>query len=340
MGQYFLAAEHFLTNTDNPALENAVTTLTGSHGQVKGLNISLEKHGAFYHPLKITVKSNDNHGCTLVLNGAVDRPGLDLVEQECQLMADLGAAFTPCCLPKVFGAGRQKIRGMETAFFLGEWLEGFYEFHVTRTGKKEGIAVWGKNLQDLSYETAAPLYEQAAHILTLYYDVSTGASIFPWHHGAGDFVVNPTAAGLPVRLITARGFSPLAETKSCKDARLPSLLFFFLCTILRMRLDRLDGTGPAVFLKKQVAQASVNGFFKALAGKAEAGPGQSAMDKGFFQDLPEIFHEFILNFSSDQLEAITARMVNSWHAGPSEYDLIQKNIRGHTNEISRILKNR
>ncbi|WDP91384.1 MAG: hypothetical protein HUN04_17425 [Desulfobacter sp.] len=341
VGRYLLAAKDFLTRSDNPVLPNAVTALTGCRGQIGRLDISLEKHGAFYHPLKVTVSDSENNACTLVLIGAVDRPGLDLVEQEYGLMAGLGTALIPACIPTVFGAGRQKGKGMETAFFLGEWLEGFYEFHVTRTTGEECIVVWGpgEEVRHFPYGAAALLYEQAAHILTLYYDVSTGAGISPWHHAAGDFVVNPAAPGLPVRLTTVRGFSPLAEAESGDGNMLPPLLFFFLSTVLRMRLDRLDGTGPTVFLKKEVAEASINGFFRALSRKAETGPGQSAMDKGLPRDLPKVFHDFILNFSTAQLDAVTANLVAAWHPGASELEVIRENLTAHSAEISRILKN-
>ena len=51
------------------------------------------------------------------------------------------------------------------------------------------------------------VYREAARILTLYYDVGSGAAIGPWHHAAGDFVARVSPDGrVAVRCITVRGY--------------------------------------------------------------------------------------------------------------------------------------
>lgn len=284
------------------------------------------------------MKSNPLQVCTLVLNGAVDRPGLDLIAREYQLLTRLNTDSGPHCLPKVFGAGTQKSIQLETAFFLGEWLEGFYEFHITQNHGKECLVIWGpgKTTRYLSYEQAAPIYEQAAWILTAYYNPATGASIFPWHHAAGDFVVNPEDPNLPVRLITVRGFSPLAEMEQ-ENSCLVSLLFFFLGTLLRMRLDRLDGTGAMVFLKEPVARAAINGFFNALS---QPVLGAATDTQSRPPDLAHHFHDFILSFTPNQLESITAHMVKAWQSPARETELIRKHLHTHIGQVTHILKTR
>ena len=52
VGQYLSAAQKFLTGPDNHLLPDALAALSGSAGPVRHPDISLEKHGAFYPPLK------------------------------------------------------------------------------------------------------------------------------------------------------------------------------------------------------------------------------------------------------------------------------------------------
>lgn len=334
VGAYLTAARTFLLDSKRSILPDAVAALRGRYSAVSRLAISLEKHGAYYHPLKIIVSTKDGDTCRLVLNGAVSRPGLDLIPEEYRLLAKLGRRVTPALIPKVFGQGRLK---NNVAFFLGEWFDGFYEFHVSRHNGDETIAVWGpgERVQSLSYGRAAPIYRHAAYILASYYDIRTGEGIFPWHHAAGDFIVDPVSPGLSVRLIALRGYRPMVESDEQRwdpaTHWLPALLFFFLGLMLRMRLDRLDGTGETAFLKSPVLKAALQGFFKAMACKVETGD--------LSKDLHDVFRDFLLGFSPGQLKAVSRHLVGAWHPGDQERAVIRENLAEHTAGISRFLKN-
>ena len=77
--------------------------------------------------------------------------------------------------------------------FLGDWFDGFHEFHLTQQADSDELAmvVWdGATARCLlSEKQAMDLYRKTAMILTACYDPITLCQIFPWHHAAGDFVV-------------------------------------------------------------------------------------------------------------------------------------------------------
>lgn len=336
LGDYFTAAADFLFRDKGQMLSRAVTRLTGQAHPVQQVRISLEKHGAFYHPLKITVETQSGGNSTLVLNGAVASPGRSLVETEYRLLGGLADRVTPSHIPRVFGAGKDPSGRM--GFFLGEWFDGYCEFHATGDGRR--VVIWtGTENRVLDFQAVSPVYERIAFVLTAYFDPDTGAEIFPWHHAAGDFIVNPEDPSFPVRLVTVRGYGPVSEMgdgdpegpngPNRSIRLLTGLLFFFLNLTLRIRLDRLDGTGKPVFLPGIVLRAAVAGFFHGLAEKTDA-PA----------DLADAFVAFASDLEPDQLTGILINLLESWHPNASEREILGENLVSHCAQVHEILKNR
>jgi hypothetical protein len=368
IGDYFLAARTFLEKENGQLLATALSLMAGKGGEndpIRAVELFLEKHGAFYHPLRVKVLSKTGRSATLVLNGAVSKPGLALIKKEYQLLANLEKQAAIAYTPRVFGAGIQalEISHSEKAiffddipldatpidfnsvgFFLGEWFEGFREFHISDCDGESKVAVWSSNgdVEYLSLARAAVIYEQIAHILTTYYNPNTGEQIHPWHHAAGDFVVDPLAEGLPVKLITVRGYESLMEVDPSEGSGghiLPALLFFFLNLTLRIQMDRLDGVGPLVFLGEGILRATVTGFLRGLAAKTEHVLAPEVPGPREIPALEDIFVEFMAEFSREQIEAILTNLIDAWPINASERTIAGAHLKSHAIFVHSQFKN-
>ena len=334
VGDFLAAARAFLIRDQGYMIRQAVETLFESPGPIPSMAVRLEKHGAFYHPLKITIAAGSD-AMTLVLNGAVKDPGFTLTQTEYRLLARLAGRVVPDFIPRVFGAGTLAAEKGPVGFFLGQWFEGFHEFHVTGTARGDRVAIW---MDDGSHEPvpwprAARIYENIAYVLTAYYELDTGHEIFPWHHAAGDFVTDSTG---DVRLITVRGVGQLTEPPSDMASpevrQLFCLLFYFLNLTLCIRLDRVDGTGPVVWLPDMVLSAAVKGMCRSLTDRSARRAGEQAPS-----GLPARFLEFVKMIGPEQLHDIMSHLLEDRHFSPAEAQLAGVHMTSHCREIVRIL---
>lgn len=344
IGDYFLAARDFLLNDGCRMLGKAFWEQTGkrlvSHPRPLTLSLSLEKHGVFYHPVKVVIKNNDNPLCVLVLNGAVSEPGLALIEEEHLLLSGILGQVALPVFPRVYGQAMVDCGKGDIGFFLGEWFEGFCEFHVSIRNGHSCIAVWGEQgeVKYFSLDEAAHIYESISFVLTSAYNLETCEQIFPWHHAAGDFIVDPdriltpSRDGLAVKLITVRGygvFSVFERDEENKDiSLLVGLLIFFLNLSIRMQLDKVDGIGETVFLGETVLKATLAGFIKGLDAKEASGCG----------DLKQAFAKFISGFTPEQLLEILDNILEPLQNETRERALIQTNLKGHCRSLYAMLK--
>jgi len=338
VGDYYTAACQFLSGNDFLILKTGLAAVLDKAvltDQIRRIIVSLEKHGAFYHPLKVQVALSDNSTCYFVLNGAVSRPGLNLIEKEYQLLASLNKTHLKHYLPPVFGVDVIKTDTGRVGFFLGEWFDGYKEFHVTRDKSKSQVVIWESDgrCHYISQTKALPIYHEISRILTYYYDIETFEQIFPWHHAAGDFVVKKEDDKVHVRLITVRGYSSLtefgAQGEDSKIYILPSLLIFFLTLTLRIRLDRLNGTGKTMLLGEKIVTAAVEGFFIGLDEKTPA------YDYG---NLKMIFIEFFKQFDVKQVAELLENILATGSFAPSELLVIQENLESHGKILDSIFK--
>ncbi len=354
IGDYFTAARIFLASSEEggyPLLGNALSAMAGQtepSDPPLSVQLFLEKHGAFYHPLRVRVLTETGRSASFVLNGAVSRSGLALIQKEYHLLScfekQLPAAYTP----RVFQAGTVTLENQtpekkEVGFFMGEWFEGFQEFHISKIEEEPQIAVWSSegHVSYLTLERASPIYEQIAYILTACYNLDTGDHIFPWHHAAGDFVVNLLIPGFPVKLITVRGYGPLTDfdVEGTGNHILPLLLFFFLNLTLRMQLDRVDGIGKTVFLGNTVLTATLKGFFRALDDKKDKGLKGKNWPVAGPDQLKNTFISFLAGFSQEQIRGVLVNLIEDWGGDGSERTLIEAHIELHCARVHSLFKN-
>jgi hypothetical protein len=332
IGDYFEAAHTFLTRDQGEMVRLAVSCLAPDPGPIHALNVCLEKHGAFYHPLKITAVTG-SATVFLVLNGAVRDPGLTLIETEHRLLARLADQVSPARIPRVFGTRTFTAKKGRIGFFLGQWFDRFCEFHITRTDDGCQVAIWKDDgIHDpVPWHRAKKIYEQIAYVLTAYYDMDTGLEIFPWHLAAGDFVVNSHGE---VRLITVRGMGLLTEAASdisdTKTRQLVCLLFYFLNLTLCIRLDRVDGTGSLAWLPERVLDAAVKGMFRALTDREHEKTPPPGYD-----GLADRFLEFVKRFDSAQLHDMLVHLLEDRHFTAGEVQLIRQHLDAHCERIQK-----
>jgi hypothetical protein len=323
-GAYFQAVADFLSWRGFHRLRKAV----GGRRQLspEGLDFSeirvfLEKHGAFYHPARVIAIAADFQE-SFVLNVAVSKAGAAAIQREFTLLEELNRFLPDGYLPRVyhFGDGGGP-GGTRWPLFLGEWFEGFSEFHLTRDpcDGSLGILVWDarSGVFFLSKAQTRELYRQVAVILTAYFDPSSSRHIFPWHHAAGDFVLRCQNGGLTLRLVTARQFAPIVSEPRAAAESLAEVLFFFLANLsIQTRLDRLEGVGGLVWSHDLAVGETLEGVLMGLEKKHPRLPAR------FIAYLGSFSREEIADFFKAVLETVD-------HRAP-EFSLVGKHLADHS----------
>jgi hypothetical protein len=219
------------------------------------------------------------------------------------------------------------------SFFLGEWFEGYHEWHLSRdAGGHSYLCIWDPQdgPRPATAKEFSEIFRQASRTLTLLYDPETSSQVGPWHHAAGDFVIGNQEGEPHVRLTTARSFKPLLTLPGQPPQdNLANLLFFFLDMGLRMRLDRLDGVGKAAWIEGAVLPAVMKGFLEAL---------ETMADKGYFRKtVAGDFLDLLNSFSPAELITAFEPILEIYQRGPrDELRVITDHLTGHVKELSAI----
>jgi hypothetical protein len=278
-GPYLRAVGDFLCQGDPQPLRMALSRHLDrpvALQEIESLEIISQKHGAFYHVAQARAKVADQVH-SLAVNSAIRPAQQAFLQSEFALLKDLHKRFSRGLIPRAYVMGAAPCAtdgntGPVLKSFIGEWFEGFHEFHLSRraTGDAPAIRVWDERTDEpfLNTEETRLLYHKAAAILTAYLAPESFSQIYPWHHAAGDFILKRQEADLEVRLITVRGYLPLVPVGSDPLERWIPLVHFFLNLSLRMRLDRLDGTGDLVWAGPDCLPGVVSGFLEAWQHKA------------------------------------------------------------------------
>lgn len=300
--------------------------------EISRIHIHLEKHGAFYHPARIILFLPDCQ-VALVANVAVSSAGKDLIRNEFRLLGQLAKRISPGWLPRVFGCGKARIDNhRHVLVFVGEWFEGFHEFHVSgKTGQGEtNIRVWDPNNENLflTRHQTQHLFEQAAMILTVYYDITTFEQISAWHHAAGDFVVC-LGQDIPiVKLITVRAYEPLFNMSGVSvelETILNTLLIFYLNLTLRLRIDRKDGIGGMVWIEGSIVPAINRGFFKGLSLQTE--------NTIIPAELVDAFKTFLLSIPEMDIREFFLGIVNKIDPKSPDLPIVKQNLDNHVKTV-------
>ncbi|MBF0257748.1 MAG: hypothetical protein HQK62_02740 [Desulfamplus sp.] len=121
-----------------------------------------------------------------------------------------------------------------------------------------------------------------------------------------------------------------------------ALLLFFLKLTLRMRIDRLDGTGDYCMVDADSIPFILNGFFRALENK-EITTTKKSSEKPFFEKLKasfsDAFKSYLMQFSHDNLHTIFLVMTEELHPDNPETSFILKNLRSHSETLFKDIHN-
>ncbi len=344
-GDYFCAVRSFLENNRFAILTSAVAQHLNrdiKSEDIEKIRIFLEKHGEFYHPARIEANVN-GEVAPFVVNVAVSHAGKESIQREYKILQKLNSNFPYSFLPKVYGQGQVRTKkNLQVNMFLGEWFEGFNEFHISKdpSDEKKRINVWvsEKGNLFLTAEQTLELYRQAAMILTCYYDVETFEQIFPWHHAAGDFVIKLINNKVKTRLVTVRQYASMFEENDSEDQDqgadliLEALLVFFLNLSIRMRLDRLDGVGEIVWSDDVAVEGTLKGFFEGLVLKPSVDLLQDSV--------VDCFRKHLLSCSQADLFDLSQAMVNAYNPQAPEVPVIKRNLQSHVKILYNAIKNR
>jgi hypothetical protein len=339
-GDYFTAVSDYLNGDGRDALALAIRHQLDCECYPSALDriqVHLVKHGALYHPARVTVTIGTRR-LDLVLNVAASPAGRERLAAEAAHLTRLAADFSPRFIPRVHGWGAGRIADREPLpMFLGEWLNGFHELHPTAgSDHQRPWAVWDpdRGRWHLSESQVADFFRQAVFILTHYFDPHTFEAIQAWHHAAGDFVVRAQGPGLELRLITVRRYGPLflleRDDELTIERLLEALAVFFLRTSLWMRLDRLDGVGDLTWAGEAVLSPMWEGFVRGLESMARR------------NDFPENFVPGVIAYLAghgrDEWLALGETILARFPAELPEADLLRRHLARHTDGLARIVK--
>lgn len=339
-GDCFLAAKDFLERDRYAVITQSISqhlhrNITSQ--EIEEIKIILDKHGAFYHPAKIEIVLKDVQ-IPLVLNVAVTDVGKQCAQREYRLLKELNTQHPDSFIPKVYALGNvfTKMDQVETRMFLGEWFEGFNEFHMSLDpdDKEYKIIVWDHEHGNffLTPHQTMELYRKAAKILTYYYNIETFEQIFSWHHAAGDFVLKCQEDDIKLKLVTVRQYRSMFEKSfasepinSDPDLILEALLVFFFNMAIKMRIDRLDGVGDIVWSDDVALKGILKGFFEALALKP--------LICAFAESLSDCFRQHLLSSSRADFFDLNHAIVHTYPSQAPEVPVIRQHLGKHVEDL-------
>ena len=338
-GQYLRSIAGRLSAHSFRSVRKVLAKLPGSPPRLesaKKIDLISEKHGALYSVSRLTIHFPDDV-LSFAVNTAFSAEQQAFLQLEYRLLRNLFDKFSLPFLPRPFLSGQLNIEGhdLPARLFIAEWFENYHEFHLSALSppdSEERIVVWnrGENPFFLKGYQATELYSQASRILTLCLDTGSFRQIYPWHHAAGDFVVDETRDPLSVRLITARGYRSLLPRKADANEKMLGSLHFFLNLSIRMRIDRLDGTG-------KLAWAGPDEFLAGLIrGFSQAWEKKVLED----EELPEAFDIFtlFLQFSLEERLAFAEVAARDGRIEAGEEDFLSVHLPAHVQELSEALR--
>lgn len=340
-GQYLPAVAAYLSKNSYRAVKELLERGDESSrplSSADSIELISEKHGALYSVsrLKIHFPSGIR---SFAVNTAFLPEQQAFLQLECTLLRDLYRRCRLPHLPRAFLFGSTVLQtagdALPIKLLVSEWFDDYHEFHLSRIspagGSELGIHVWtqGQNGPFLDAGQTGELYEQAAGILTDYLDTESFRQIYPWHHAAGDFVINETCDPVRVRLITARGFRCLLPRGSdIRDSVLGSL-HFFLNLSIRMRIDRLDGTGGLAWADSNCLPWIIRGFAASWERKK-----QEVFNLVEARDLFELF----LQFSPEERLGFAEIAAGNGRVEAGEADFLGPHLPAHVRELSAVLE--
>ncbi len=337
-GDYFTGVRRFLEGQRFAALTDTLKDCLGrsvTAADVGTIRIYLEKHGQFYHPARVTVMVG-NLRMAFVVNVAVTKIGQQFLRADFGNIRLLNDRFPYRFLPHVYWMGAAALPGRfrRLEMFLGEWLEGYHEFHLSGEPPEMNshLVVWdpARGALPLSQQQRSDVYRRVALIMTAYYDLETYEQIFSWHNAAGDFIVKTDGKRLDLRLITVRKYAALVvNIPRNADTILHALLLFWLNLSICIRLDRLDGVGAFGWAHNEMVAAALKGFLDGLSLQVRF--------ERIPQGLPELFAGYLKALSTEDCVTLLEGIVRRMNGPAQEKALIRKQLKRHGEEMTRAI---
>ena len=274
---YFESIKELLLGDNAKILIRVIAERFGKNltpARIVSVELRCEKVGTLYHVASLTVRS-EGDPLKLCVATAISDEAIHSLDKEVYHLRFLADTYHLAYLPRIF-CKREVVRHTPKgdailSHSIQDWFDNHHEWHLSLDNSEgQRITLWdmGKGYRTFSLEEGAEIHRQAAKILTSYYEFPTGRQVYPWSHAAGDFVVKVDDGSFSVKLVAVRGYEPLPLFKG--EAAFDPLLhiiYFFLDLSLRMRLDRMDGTGPVLWAESSVLYPIARGFLEALSSK-------------------------------------------------------------------------
>jgi len=339
-GDYFTAARDFLERERYRSITQSVSQYLHRNitpDEIEEIGIFLDKHGEFYHPAKVEAVLQAVK-IPFVLNVAVTDIGKQCAQREYLLLKKLNTGYSDSFVPKVHAQGAvfTKMDQVEIRMFLGQWFQGFNEFHTSLDPDDNTyrIIVWDHEHGNffLTDQQTIDLYRQATKILTYYYNIETFEQIFSWHHAAGDFVLKCQKDVVELKLVTVRQYRSMYENDMASESIEPdsewileALLVFLLNTAIKMRIDRLDGIGDIVWSDNMALEGILKGFFEGLSLK----PFFSV----FEEPLDHCFREHLLSCSKTDFIDLNHDIAGTYSSQAPEAPVIRQHLEKHVEDL-------
>ena len=342
-GPYLKSLSVFFEENRSARLFQALRSLSGnevSAPEILGAALVSEKHGALYQVARLVVNLGHDT-CCLAVNAASTEQQKAFLEAELELLGDLHARFHHPYLPRPILKGNVRYESPSGEpqvldLLVTEWFEGFSEFHLSRHPgilQNLGISVWeiDGSKPFLSPREEEDLYREATAILTAYFDTRSFGQIYPWHHAAGDFVVCRQTDPVSVRLITARGYRSLGDFPASDGSLVIAALHFLINLSLRMRLDRLDGTGDLAWAGRHCLKGILEGFAHSWTLKRRDDPSLPSADHLF---------DLLAQFSRNDWISFGQLVLEDGMVERDEMEFLACRLACHLDELSETVRDR
>ena len=306
---------------------------------VRKIQIRSEKHGVLYHLASVEVFMGETH-VKFTLSTAISGKGVECIKHEHDILDQLNRDSGFSFLPEIYGIRKMACNTAqgeteEMVMLAAQWFEDYHEWHMAMdpADGRQKIQIWDlkRGPRYASTVEASLIIEECSEILTLYHDFGDFSHIGAWHHAAGDFIVKcHKDGGLDVRLTTVRKYAPLPVTEDASP--MIAMIYFFLDTTVKMRLDRLDGVGETVWLDDFAVAAAVKGIFEGLRTREGKGSDVVGVQAADLLSLLQSFDKAELNQVFEPLLAHYAAQDSNG------MDLISAHIADHTSSLRQALQ--
>ncbi|MBN1276495.1 MAG: hypothetical protein JXA35_03315 [Deltaproteobacteria bacterium] len=340
---YFVAIKDFMLQKDGTPLTGILSRIWGSQvvlGDIQKVLIRYEKYGSLYQIGSVEIIGAQNV-CKFGVSMALSPHSKVQMAVEYDAIEELNKLRYPdiSYLPEMYLKSVIPVKRNEkvdtVVISLFEWFEGYNEWHVKQHDDgSEQIIVWDFQ-NGYTYATDKQVYkiiQNAAMILTLYYNIQNYSQIFPWHHGSGDFVAKFTEDKVDVRLITVRGYGPLvlSDDREFIDP-LKALVVFFLSLTVKMRIDKDEGVGRPVWSNSITPLPVIDGLLEGI--KEQESKGMSPPDSA------DMVRHVLKGMDLEEIKTMLYSQLNSFrHIDPVDSQIIAEHLDMHAEEVFKAIK--